>query len=122
MGGHNAAGQDLSGRTALVTGSTSGIGQATAAALAQRGAHVLVAGRDAQRGTAVVDAIRADGGKADFVQADLRDAASAQDLACRATEAAGGRIDILVNNAGGGAFGATAGLGRTCSTPPSART
>ena len=58
-----------------------------------------------------MDAIRADGGKADFVQADLRDAASAQDLARRATEAAGGRMDILVNNAGGGAFGATAGFG-----------
>ena len=111
MAGQDLTGQDLSGRTALVTGSTSGIGQATAAALAQRGAHVLVTGRDAQRGTAVVDAIRADGGKADFVQADLRDAASARDLAGRATEAAGGRIDILVNNAGGGAFGATAGFG-----------
>jgi NAD(P)-dependent dehydrogenase (short-subunit alcohol dehydrogenase family) len=109
--GNNVAGQDLSERTALVTGSTSGIGEATAVALAQRGAHVLVTGRDAQRGAAVVDAIRADGGKADFVQADLRDAASAQDLARQATEAAGGRIDILVNNAGRGAVGATAGFG-----------
>ena len=111
--GNNAAGQDLSGRTALVTGSTSGIGEATAVALAQRGAHVLVTGRDAQRGAAVVNAIRADGGKADFVQADLRDAASPRRTwpACRATEAAGGRIDILVNNAGRGAFGTTAGFG-----------
>ena len=107
----NGATQDLSGRTALVTGSTSGIGRATAVALARRGAHVLVAGRDADRGAAVVDEIRADGGKADFVQADLRDAASARDLARRATEAAGGRIDILVNNAGGGAFGPTPGFG-----------
>ena len=72
---------------------------------------MLVAGRDAQRGAAVVDAIRADGGKADFVQADLHDAASARDLARRAAEAAGGRIDILVNNAGGGAIGSTAGFG-----------
>ena len=111
MAEHNGAGQDLGGRTALVTGSTSGIGEATAVALAQRGAHVLVAGRDAQRGAAVVDAIRADGGKADFVQADLHDAASARDLARRAAEAAGGQIDILVNNAGGGAFGSTAGFG-----------
>ena len=84
MAGHNGAGQDLSGRTSLVTGSTSGIGEATAVALAQRGAHILVAGRDAQRGAAVVDAIRADGCKSDFVQADLHDAASARDLARRA--------------------------------------
>jgi NAD(P)-dependent dehydrogenase (short-subunit alcohol dehydrogenase family) len=108
---NTGAGPDLSGRSALVTGSTSGIGEATAIALARRGAHVLVSGRDAGRGAAVVDAIRADGGKADFVQADLHDAASARDLARRATEAAGGRIDILVNNAGGGAFGSTAGFG-----------
>ena len=69
MAGQNLTGQDLRGRTALVTGSTSGIGRAAAAALAQRGAHVIVAGRDAGRGAEVVDAIRADGGKADFVQA-----------------------------------------------------
>ena len=98
MAGQALTGQDLSGRTALVTGSTSGIGRATAVALAQRGAHVLVAGRDAARGAAVVDAIRADGGKADFVQGAC-DAASARDLARRATEAAGGQIDVLVNNA-----------------------
>ena len=71
---------------------------------------MIVTGRDAERGTAVVDAIRADGGKADYVQADLHDAASAGDLAGRATEAAGGQIDILVNNAGGGAFGPTPGF------------
>ena len=110
MAGQDLTGQDLSGRTALVTGSTSGIGRAAAAFLAQRGAHVIVTGRDAERGTAVVEAIRADGGKADFVQADLHDAASARDLAGRATEAAGGQIDILVNNAGGGAFGPTPGF------------
>ncbi len=107
--GQGVTGRDLSGRSALVTGATSGIGRATALALAQRGAHVLAAGRDAQRGGEVVDTIRAGGGKADFVQADLHDAASAHDLAQRATEAAGGRIDILVNNAGGGTFGPTVG-------------
>jgi NAD(P)-dependent dehydrogenase (short-subunit alcohol dehydrogenase family) len=83
-----------------VTGATSGIGAATATALAEHGAHVLVAGRDHDRGETVVAAIRAHGGKADFVAADLRDAASARQLARRATELGGGRVDILVNNAG----------------------
>ncbi|RAY15916.1 short-chain dehydrogenase [Actinomadura craniellae] len=91
---------ELAGRVALVTGATSGIGAATAAALAKRGSHVLVCGRNRARGDAVVDGIRADGGKADFVPADLRDADSARTLARRATELGGGRVDILVNNAG----------------------
>jgi NAD(P)-dependent dehydrogenase (short-subunit alcohol dehydrogenase family) len=102
--------QLLNGRTAVVTGSTSGIGRATAVRLAAEGAHVIVAGRDHDRGEEVVLAIRAEGGKADFVTGDLHDAASAHDLARRATEAAGGQIDILVNNAGIAAFGPTAGF------------
>jgi NAD(P)-dependent dehydrogenase (short-subunit alcohol dehydrogenase family) len=102
------AGQDLAGRTALVTGSTSGIGKATAIKLGGRGAHVLVTGRREQLGEAVADAIRAAGGKADFVRAELTGAASARDLAERALAAAGGHIDILVNNAGIGLFAPTA--------------
>jgi NAD(P)-dependent dehydrogenase (short-subunit alcohol dehydrogenase family) len=90
----------LNGSVALVTGATSGIGAATAAALAEQGAHVLVAGRNAERGEQVVAGIRANGGKADFVVADLSDAESARRLARRATELGGGRVDILVNNAG----------------------
>ena len=73
---------------------------ATATALAEHRAHVLVAGRNTTRGEAVVAAIREHGGKADFVLADLGDAASARQLARRATELGGGRVDILVNNAG----------------------
>lgn len=96
------------GDVALVTGATSGIGAATAAALADQGAHVLVAGRNASRGADVVSAIRARGGKADFVAADLHDADSARQLARRAVELGGGRVDILVNNAGVGAFKPTA--------------
>jgi NAD(P)-dependent dehydrogenase (short-subunit alcohol dehydrogenase family) len=91
---------ELAGTTALVTGATSGIGKATAIALADRGAHVLVGGRDLTRGEAVVDTIRARGGKADFIAADLHDAATARGLARRATELGGGHVDILVNNAG----------------------
>ncbi|MCR6484565.1 SDR family oxidoreductase [Amycolatopsis sp. OK19-0408] len=91
--------EGLSGTTALVTGGTSGIGRATAVALAGLGAHVVLSGRDAERGAEVVARIRASGGKADFVAAELTDAASARALAARAREA-GGPIDVLVNNAG----------------------
>ncbi|KUN01092.1 short-chain dehydrogenase [Streptomyces yokosukanensis] len=91
-----------------MTGATSGIGAATATLLAERGAHVLVAGRDASRGASVVAGIRAHGGKADFLAADLRDAASARQLARQATELGGGRVDILVNSAGIFPFGPTA--------------
>jgi NAD(P)-dependent dehydrogenase (short-subunit alcohol dehydrogenase family) len=98
----------LDGNVALVTGATSGIGAATATALAEHGAHVLVAGRNTTRGEGVVAAIRARGGKADFVAADLRDAASARQLARRAIETGGGRVDILVNNAGAYPFKPTA--------------
>lgn len=80
--------------TALITGATSGIGRATAVLLASRGMHVLVHGRDAARGDAVVERIRADGGKADFLACDLADAEAVRDLARQA-----GRVDVLVNNA-----------------------
>ncbi|WP_375483953.1 SDR family NAD(P)-dependent oxidoreductase [uncultured Jatrophihabitans sp.] len=99
---------ELSGTTALITGATSGIGRATALALAARGAHVVVSGRDAGRGDQTVDAIRAAGGTADFVRADLTDAASARELASRSTELGGGHVDILVNSAGIFPFGPTA--------------
>ncbi|WP_194898640.1 SDR family NAD(P)-dependent oxidoreductase [Catenulispora pinisilvae] len=98
----------LDGHVALVTGATSGIGAAIAAALAEQGAHVLVAGRDGKRGESVVTGIREKGGKADFISADLSDAAAARRLARQAVEAGGGRVDILVNNAGAYPFGPTA--------------
>lgn len=91
----------LRGRTALVTGSTSGIGRGIALALAAEGAHVAVSGRDAARGATTVEAIRAAGGRADFISADIgASAAAARGLAEEATVVLGGRIDILVNNAG----------------------
>lgn len=100
---------ELAGRSALITGATSGIGRATALSLAALGAHVLVAGRDKTRGDAVVDTIRAGGGSADFIAADLHDADSARELARRATELGGGHVDILVNSAGIFPFGPTDG-------------
>lgn len=90
----------LEGRSALVTGSTGGLGVAIAQALAHAGAFVVVSGRNERRGDDVVAAIRASGGGAAFVTADLAGGASAtRDLAERATRAAGGRVDVLVNNA-----------------------
>jgi len=94
------SGLSLSGRRAVVTGSTSGIGAATARLLAERGAHVVVTGRDESRGATVVDDVRRAGGTADFVPADL--AASPEDLrrtAAAWTAAAGGTVDLLVHNA-----------------------
>jgi NAD(P)-dependent dehydrogenase (short-subunit alcohol dehydrogenase family) len=104
---------DLTGKTALVTGATSGIGKATALALAACGAFLAVSGRDKDQGKAVVDAIHASGGSATFVAADLVDAAAATDLAERATAALGGRVDILVNNAGVFPFGPTSSFDET---------
>jgi NAD(P)-dependent dehydrogenase (short-subunit alcohol dehydrogenase family) len=93
--------------TALITGGTSGIGLATARKLAQLGIHVLAVGRNAERGKKAVDEIRAAGGKADFISSDLRDAASAHEVARRAIELGNGQVDILINNAGIYPFGPT---------------
>jgi NAD(P)-dependent dehydrogenase (short-subunit alcohol dehydrogenase family) len=97
---------NLFGKRALVTGATSGIGKATAMALAAAGATVAVSGRDKDKGRAVVEAILADGGSAVFA-ADLIDAESALDLAACAVDSLRGGIDILVNNAGTSSFGPT---------------
>lgn len=101
----------LHDRTALVTGSTSGIGRAIAIALAAEGAHVAVSGRDAQRGAATVAAIRDAGGRADFVAGDLTGGPGAvRALAAAAKAALGAPVDVLVNNAGVYPSGPTAEL------------
>ena len=90
------------GQTVLITGSTSGIGQAAAEAFAARGAEVVVSGRDLIRGAAVVDEITQAGGHARFIAADL---GSSDDLLRLARDA--GDVDVLVNNGGVFPFGAT---------------
>jgi NAD(P)-dependent dehydrogenase (short-subunit alcohol dehydrogenase family) len=86
---------ELEGRSALVTGATSGIGRETAVRLARAGAEVIVSGRNAERGAETVAAIEAHGVKARFVAVDLADLDSVGHLAEEAAD-----VDILVNNAG----------------------
>ena len=93
--------------TALITGGTSGIGRSVANKLAALGIHVIVVGRNAERGQKTVAEIRAAGGKADFISSDLQDASSAREVARRAVELGGGHVDILINNAGIYPFGPT---------------
>ncbi len=97
--------RDLEGVSALVTGATSGIGRAAAEELGRHGAEVIVHGRDAGRGSAVVNTITDQGGKARFVAADLSDPAQLDDLVEQV-----GVVDVLVNNAGFSWFGSTADL------------
>ena len=97
--------RDLEGLRALVTGATSGIGEAVAEELGRQGAEVVVHGRDAARGEAVVAAITSDGGKAHFVAADLSEPAEIDSLVEQV-----GSVDVLVNNAGFSWFGPTADL------------
>ncbi len=85
----------LTGKIALVTGATAGIGHAIAQQLAAEGAEVIVHGRNAERGAKVVQEIENAGGKARFIAADVSDAADVRRLADEA-----GAVDILVNNAG----------------------
>lgn len=88
----------LNGKRALVTGASSGLGEAIARMLASEGATVIVHGRNAQRTNEVADAIREGGGLAEIALGDLTTDAGADAVAAAAL--AGGPIDILVNNAG----------------------
>lgn len=91
--------RSLAGRAAFVSGATSGIGEATALALARRGARVLVVGRRAERAEAVATACRALGAEARACAADVTDPGQLQ-AAVTATVAAFGALDIAFNNAG----------------------
>jgi NAD(P)-dependent dehydrogenase (short-subunit alcohol dehydrogenase family) len=98
--GAGVADVDMSGRTVLVTGATSGIGRETALALGRLGARVLVHGRDRERGAAVADALAAVGADAAFHRADFASLDAVRGLA-DAVRADGDGLDVLVNNAGG---------------------
>jgi NAD(P)-dependent dehydrogenase (short-subunit alcohol dehydrogenase family) len=86
--------KDLQNHTALITGGTSGIGLAAAGLLADRGAHVIITGRDPERGKTALTALGAER-DVEFIAADLSDLDSVDRLANQA-----GDVDILVNNAG----------------------
>jgi 3-oxoacyl-[acyl-carrier protein] reductase len=91
----------LQNKTALVTGASRGIGRATAAALAEAGAHVMVHyGRSAQEAESLVAEIRRKGGRADAISADLGTPDGASLLAKQVRSIVGDRLDVLVLNAG----------------------
>lgn len=89
----------LSGKVAIVTGGSSGIGKAISLAYAKEGAKIVVAARNAERSQAVVDEIKKNGGDALFIQTDVLVESDIKALVEK-TVAQYGQIDILVNNAG----------------------
>src|SRR5271163_3991512 len=89
----------LEGKVALVTGGTSGIGRASAVLFAQEGAKVALTGRQTAEGEAVVAAIKAAGGAAIFIRADLAETPSIPGIIDRVV-ATYGRLDCAFNNAG----------------------
>lgn len=95
------AGKDLSGRTVFITGANSGLGQETARAMAARGAHVILAGRDQAKLDESIAAIHADHAKAqlDTLTVDLTSLESIRAATSRARQRFA-KIDILINNAG----------------------
>jgi NAD(P)-dependent dehydrogenase (short-subunit alcohol dehydrogenase family) len=89
----------LKDKVALITGGTSGIGEATALLFSREGARVTITGRNPERGAEVVRQIEASGGQAMFMRADVSSASDCQ-RAVHETVQAFGRIDVLFNNAG----------------------
>jgi NAD(P)-dependent dehydrogenase (short-subunit alcohol dehydrogenase family) len=89
----------FAGKVALVTGGSSGIGRATALAFAREGASVIISSRGRERGIAVLDELKAVGGDAEFVPADVSHAQDVETLIASVL-ARFGRLDVAVNNAG----------------------
>ena len=93
---------ELRDQRVLVTGATAGIGRETAKLFARRGATVIITGRDIERGAQTVAAIEAEGGRAEFIGADMNDIRSVRRLADQV-----GEVDVLVNNAAAYPFAST---------------
>jgi 3-oxoacyl-[acyl-carrier protein] reductase len=89
----------LDGKVAIITGSTSGMGQATAILFAKEGARVVVTGRSEERAREVVDTIISNGGKATYIIADTADHEAAKKIFDKTMESYG-TVDILFNNVG----------------------
>jgi len=90
---------EVKGKTIIVTGANTGIGRVTAEELARRGAHVVLAGRSLERTQAALDAIKAAGGSAEFLELNLGDLASVR-KAAETYLASGKPLHVLINNAG----------------------
>jgi NAD(P)-dependent dehydrogenase (short-subunit alcohol dehydrogenase family) len=90
----------MKGKTVLFTGASRGMGRFAAIELARRGAKILVVGHNESRGAAAVEGIRGNGGSAEFLRADMGDAAEVRALA-DAVLARNGSIDVLIHSAGG---------------------
>lgn len=90
---------NLENKVAIITGATSGIGRGMAFMFAQNGVSVVVNGNNEERGNAVVQEIKAQGGKAIFFKANVGDKQQADAMAEKTIEEFG-KIDILINNAG----------------------
>ena len=95
---------ELAGKTALVTGAASGIGEAIAHAFARAGAFVFVADKNGEAGTKVVDTMISEGGNAEFIRLDVSDGKACASVA-EIVLGSHGHLDILVNNAGIGHVG-----------------
>jgi NAD(P)-dependent dehydrogenase (short-subunit alcohol dehydrogenase family) len=89
----------MRGKTALITGSTGGLGRRVALRLAESGFHVLVHGRDRERGTIVVEEVRAAGGSAHFLVADFASLAAVRELSEQVLRESAS-LQLLINNAG----------------------
>src|SRR5262245_59743079 len=90
----------MKGKTVVFTGASRGMGRFAAIELARHGANILVVGHNEGRGASAVEAIRAGGGSAEFLRADMGDAAEVRALAS-AVLARTNRIDVLIHSAGG---------------------
>jgi len=96
--------KQMSGKVALITGGSSGIGKATALAFAQEGAKVVLASRTTETGQAVAKAITDAGGEAVWIKTDVTQGADVETL-IKQTREVFGRLDFAFNNAGSGGQG-----------------